>query len=217
MFATPAWLLMLATVVAILQWAGNGPLALPTFESAAIDEWLRVTTPVTITLAVLRAISLIVATYLLVCTSLAAIAESLRSRLLARLVHAISLPPVRRLNRRVVELSMVGVLVIPSAASASPINDDVPVLRNLSPASTPEQVVAIPAPVVAGDETWTVERGENLWVIAESALAKRLGRQPTEAEITPFWAALVQENQARLVDVDNPDIVFAGQEFKLPR
>lgn len=216
-FATPAWLLCLASIVAILHATGSGTLALPSFTQDAFSEWASVTSPITITLAILRLVAYIVAIYLLTCATLAALAEALRSHILERVVRFISLPSVRQLNRRVVELSLIGMLAAPTAASASSVNDEIPVLRNLTPAPPVAPVIDLPKVETPAQDTWTVQHGENLWTIAETALQKRIGRAPTEAEIIPFWAALVQENQARLADVDNPDIIYIGQEFKLPR
>lgn len=75
-----------------------------------------------------------------------------------------------------------------------------------------------PAPVtrMAAPATWTVERGDHFWHIAERTRGAQLGRPPTERETTAYWRALVAANRDRLVDPANPDLLFAGQELTLP-
>ncbi|GIU85197.1 MAG: hypothetical protein KatS3mg008_1972 [Acidimicrobiales bacterium] len=65
--------------------------------------------------------------------------------------------------------------------------------------------------------TWTVRRGEHLWSIAEEFLAEVLGRPPTTSETAAYHRRLIEANRHRLFDPDDPDLVFAGQTFTLPR
>jgi hypothetical protein len=58
--------------------------------------------------------------------------------------------------------------------------------------------------------------GEHLWSIAAGHLAAHLDRAPTEAEITPHWQRLVEGNRDRLVNPDDPDLIFPGQRLVLP-
>ena len=64
--------------------------------------------------------------------------------------------------------------------------------------------------------TWTIQRGDHLWGVAEATLARHLARSPTDAEITPYWSRLIETNRHRLIDPTNPDLVIAGQTFELP-
>lgn len=64
--------------------------------------------------------------------------------------------------------------------------------------------------------TWTVRPGDHLWRIAQDTLAARLGRTPTDAEVVPYWRRVIDENRARLVDPDNPDLILPGQVVALP-
>lgn len=64
--------------------------------------------------------------------------------------------------------------------------------------------------------TWTIQRGDHLWGVAEATLAQHLARSPTDAEITPYWSRLIETNRHRLIDPTNPDLVIAGQTFELP-
>ena len=42
-------------------------------------------------------------------------------------------------------------------------------------------------------------------------------RLATDAEIRPYWLALIERNRSSLVDPANPDLIFPGQVFQLPR
>jgi nucleoid-associated protein YgaU len=55
--------------------------------------------------------------------------------------------------------------------------------------------------------------GDHLWSIAERALSERLGRAPTDAEVTPFWLDVIELNRDRVAD---PDLIFSGQVLRLP-
>jgi hypothetical protein len=63
---------------------------------------------------------------------------------------------------------------------------------------------------------WTVARGDHFWHIAEATVERHLGRAPRLAEVDAYWRRLVAANRDRLVDRDNPDLLFAGQELVLP-
>jgi nucleoid-associated protein YgaU len=67
-----------------------------------------------------------------------------------------------------------------------------------------------------GRATYVVRRGDHLWSIAADALEDRLGHLPSTREVTSFWRSLIDANRDRLVDADNPDLLFAGQELVLP-
>jgi len=88
------------------------------------------------------------------------------------------------------------------------------------------------APAAAGDDTaggtvggedlgdpareWTVRPGDHLWGVAERSLAGAWGRPPTDAEVDPYWSALVDANRPGLRDPANPDLVFPGQVLVVP-
>ena len=66
------------------------------------------------------------------------------------------------------------------------------------------------------ERTWTVRPGDHLWHIAHDTVAARLGHAPTDAQVIPYWEQLIKANLARLVDPENPDLIFPGQVFTLP-
>jgi len=70
-----------------------------------------------------------------------------------------------------------------------------------------------PAPTT----TWTVEPGQCFWSIAQAQLERAWSREPTVAEIVPYWQRLIAANRAVLGDPHNADLVFPGQVFTLPQ
>jgi nucleoid-associated protein YgaU len=72
-----------------------------------------------------------------------------------------------------------------------------------------------PEPPTAALGDWVVTPGESFWSIAEHVLSDSLGRAATDAEIDPYWRALVAGNRHRLLTPD-PDLVRPGQVFSLP-
>jgi hypothetical protein len=85
-----------------------------------------------------------------------------------------------------------------------------------SPSPAPPTPALVATPVAASPSTWTVQRGDHLWSIAERSLRGRVGRAVSEAEVRRYWLALVERNRDRLADPSNPDLIFAGQVFVLP-
>ena len=65
--------------------------------------------------------------------------------------------------------------------------------------------------------TWTIQPGDHLWHVARAVLAETWQRAPADAEVLPYWRILIEHNRGRLVDPANPDLVYAGQIFELPR
>lgn len=62
----------------------------------------------------------------------------------------------------------------------------------------------------------SVVAGESFWTIAQDVLAGQLDRAPSDAEVVTYWGALVESNRDRLVDRDNPDLIFPGQLLQIP-
>ena len=68
---------------------------------------------------------------------------------------------------------------------------------------------------VAGDEV-VVREGEHFWALAESAMTEAWGRAPTDEELTPYWAEMVEANADRLLPPDDPDLIYPDQTFVVP-
>jgi hypothetical protein len=63
-----------------------------------------------------------------------------------------------------------------------------------------------------------VTEGQTLWTIARDHLAKASGGgsgEPTDQEVTEYWAKVVEANQGRLESGD-PDLILPGEEINLP-
>jgi hypothetical protein len=63
-----------------------------------------------------------------------------------------------------------------------------------------------------------VAEGETLWTIARDRLAKASGGgsgEPTDQELTEYWAKVVEANQGRLESGD-PDLIYPGEKIILP-
>jgi len=200
-----AWFALLAAVLASAVHLGRGALATPPLRPATWSAWLEARGAAAATVALLRLVVIGLCAYLLVATALAVLATPVlptpafvRTLVGAALLSSLVLAPSA--SRR--EVAGSAVLIATSS-------DEAPVLRLLD---DPE-----PTPVVdAAPPTWTVQPGDHLWSIAERTLTTRLGRAPSDAEVVPFWHALIETNRDRLADRDNPDLVFAGQTFVLP-
>jgi hypothetical protein len=69
---------------------------------------------------------------------------------------------------------------------------------------------------VSAPETWQVEPGDHLWGIAEEVLSDAFGRRPSDAEVVPYWQALIVANHSRLIDPTNADLIVPEQQLVLP-
>lgn len=70
--------------------------------------------------------------------------------------------------------------------------------------------------LTTGPDEHVVVSGDSLWRIAEQALEASIGRSATDAEVVPYWQALIAANQDRLVYPEDPDLIFPGQRLVLP-
>lgn len=70
---------------------------------------------------------------------------------------------------------------------------------------------------VPAEPAWHIVRsGDSLWRIASDRLERWFGRAATDAEIVPYWRAVIESNRERLPDRDDPDLILPGQELLLP-
>jgi nucleoid-associated protein YgaU len=112
-----------------------------------------------------------------------------------------------------------------TSTTALATSDDTVVLHRLPAGTTPPTAVptatgntpATPAtPAERPPATWTVKAGDCFWSIAEDVLQQAWGRAPTDAEIVPYWRALIDANRQALADKGNADLIFPGQMFAVP-
>lgn len=80
----------------------------------------------------------------------------------------------------------------------------------LVPASDPVASHHVPAADVV------VERGDNLWDLAEEHMEESLGRDVGDADVAPYWQDTIDENEDRFVDPGNPSLIHTGQTLRLP-
>ena len=55
-----------------------------------------------------------------------------------------------------------------------------------------------------------VVAGDNLWRIAATTLSRAIGREPTDAEVVPYWREVCALNRSTLRSRD-PDLIFPGE------
>lgn len=65
-------------------------------------------------------------------------------------------------------------------------------------------------------QTYTVQAGDHLWSIAASSMSHHLGRLALDSEIHDHWLELIATNRSTLVDHDNADLIYPGQELTVP-
>jgi DNA-binding SARP family transcriptional activator/nucleoid-associated protein YgaU len=67
----------------------------------------------------------------------------------------------------------------------------------------------------AGTEV-VVSPGDNLWSLAEAHLEQLHQRAMSPGEVRPYWQEVIAANRERLADPADPDLIFTGQEMRLP-
>ena len=234
------WVLGLGAAAAALQWAGQESLAPPPLrDPGQWAGWLDGRDPVVAAFSLVRLGALAGLWYVVAATSVGALLRMVGAASLVRVADRFTIGPVRRMLAGSVSLGLAasGVVAVAAPALRSPVfaaqsSSTSTSTTQLPPATVtmhrlgPTEVVAplpvAPIPEVARATTattsdrWTVKPGECFWSIAESVLADRGGRPPTDAEIVPYWQRLIQANRHELLHRDNPDLIFPGQTFTVP-
>jgi hypothetical protein len=219
------WTLALVAGVVALRALGSGPLATPTWDDLAGAG----AEPLIVAFALLRVGALAVAGYLLGLALLAAAARWLRMPVLGALARRLAVPGTRHLLPAALVLWLAGPwspapawagppLPVPDRAGAPVERLAEPAPPAWSPAAlppgpAPAEPRAAPAPV----QQWTVASGEHFWSIAAQVMSAHLARPPATQEISGYWRRLVAANADRLADAGNPDLLFPGQQLRVPR
>lgn len=228
-----AWLLGLLCAGVLLRTAATGDLSAPPVGSVDdLTTWADEREPVATAVALVRLVSELSVWYLLAVSALHAGAAVLRVAGAHRLADTVATPAVRRLVRAGLGLGLAAASSVggreeataPGTATMTPVPRAALVTQTriehptgtatMRPQPAPESGVAPMVPVAPA--TWTVAPGESLWSIAEELLTEAWRRPPSDAEIDPFWRALVEGNRARLVDPADPDLIHPGQVFEVP-
>lgn len=229
MAVAATWVLALGVAATALQWAGRGPLSGPPLtDPAGWGPWLEGRDPIAAAFGVLRLVALAGLWYVVAVATVGAVLRLAGAASLVRLADRVTIAPVRRMLAGSVTLGLAasGVLAVvtpalraPLAAATQEASTDTPpstvTMHLLSPTddAPPAAPQATPA---STPDTWTVRSGECFWSIAESVLAERWGRSPTDSEIVPYWLRLIDANRHELANGDDPDLVFPGQVFVVP-
>lgn len=239
-----AWVAILVAVLVLLDRLGSGRLSTPPLlDRAALQDWLDERDAVTVAFALVRLVGMVLAAYLLVVTVVGLLARATRIPALVRVADLATIPAVRRVLGTVAGVgltasaaSLVAASMLPDegprTAPGAELVDTRVVLERLPDSGDtvlrrlPDQGDDGTSTLRVDDSTggeeppaehlWVAEPGDHLWHVAEATLAAEWGRPPTDAEVAPYWTAVVEANRGVLADPSNPDLIHPGQAFTLP-
>lgn len=205
--------------VAVLLRAGGAELAAPPLEPGGWAGWAEARGTIAAALALVRVAALGVALLWCAATAVAAAGHAVGAVRLAGTAERV-LPAAVRRSLAGAGLASAVAAVSPAAAMAEPPEPPRLVLLPAEDGTARMTVLDDEAPTPASAappaaETWVVQPGDSFWSIAEEVVADALGRPATDAEVVPYWRALIDANRDRLV-TPNPDVVRPGQSFVLP-
>ena len=225
--AAAAWLLGLAVIAAALHATGGGPLAAPPLtDPGRWGAWLDGRPPLVAAFSLVRLAAIAGLWYVVLATSVGGALRLVRAASLVRVADRFTIGPVRRLLAGSISLGLassgllahggpaLGAQTTTTTTTVASTAETV-TMHRLGPAESPVTQAVAPVPKLDTGR-WTVKPGECFWSIAESVLADRLGRAPTDAEIVPYWRRLIDANRNELVHRGDPDLVLPGQVFTIP-
>ena len=205
---------------------GRGVASKASIPAVAGEMSVNISDPTVLAFALVWLVAVAFAAYLLVVTSVSAVVRVLELPRAARIVERAMPAYLRRLLSSVAAL---GVIAAPShldtpritpvhtvTSVGEPPDDGQATLHLLGADEQPTAPFPAAAVPEDADARWTVEPGDSLWFIASSHLTDANGRAMTDAEIEPYWHQLIETNRDRLVNPDDPDLIFANQVFELP-
>jgi hypothetical protein len=226
---TVAWLGFLVAVLIVLRLTGTGDLARPPLTSIdGLSTWADDRGPAASAIALVRLGAELVTWYLLGLSLLHTASQGPRLGGARSLAEVLAVPGASRLVRTGLGVGLVASSAVSGASAEPPPQPQgTATMQPLheAPTGTAAMRPLAPHPVAAPTtrqpsaaevpRTHQVVDGESFWTIAAEALEQAWGRPPTDAEIDPYWRALVDANRSRLAG-DDPDLILPGQVFELP-
>lgn len=202
------------------------------------------TGPLDLTLGTLaRLVGLAVAYWLLGSSVLLILARLTAIPAAIRAISPLTWAPVRKLIEGTVASSLVVALSGPAAQAAIepgyvpvPAGDPPPTTTTPSATTTSSVTTTLPITIVEAVDTLylpieaaqpvatatsveaievRVRPGDNMWLLAERRLREIRGRAVTDADIAPYWLAVIAANHSRIRSGD-PDLIFPGEVLLMP-
>ena len=214
----------------------------PTWRPAEVADWVDERGAAEAAVALVRLVAVGAWAYITLIVTLALLGRIRSLAPLGRLARVLAGPTGRTALDRLIGVGLMTLTAAPllptPAASATPAiaGPAAPV----EPAPAPDDPSQPPTPGASDDPSQpptpgagapmlrpaavtdadvvhhVVAPGEHLWAIASDRLDDAWGRPATDAEIVPYWRAVIDANRDRLIVANEPDHIMAGQVFLLP-
>ena len=199
-----------AVAVAALHRAGRPQWA--RVDWADLPGWLETVPAEDAVIAVLRLAALAAAYWLLGSTVLYLVARITQLPALVRGVQWATLPGVRGVVDKVVAASIVGPMMLGTAAPAMAADAGVAVQVQIpsTPDGTPPPTLRrapTPPPAQPASGEYVVVKGDNLWRIS----ARKVGNR----NVAPYWRKVIETNRPRLRS-GNPNLIYPEERLELP-
>ena len=210
-----ASLALMVSAVCVFVAVGRGPLgAIPALSPEGLAGWWTLHGPLISVFSVLRLAGLATAGYLTVICAAVLVAEWTHWREVNRVVRRLLVPGTRWLVHGSLTLTLAGAPAPMVTVNSAPAPVAAPTLHRLEAPPSGVPVVGPdprPGPVVR-----IARPGDSLWSLSEAALTAAWGRHPSDGELGPYWAALVDANRALLPLPREPDLIFPGMAVVVP-
>jgi hypothetical protein len=219
-----------ATAAGAALWTAGSGRAFggpPEASWHGVQAWYVQAGPGAVAVAGVRWIGLLATAWLGTAAVVQLVATAAAGSAVRHVADAVTPRVVRRLTHGVASLSVAVALVGPSAPR-DPVGTAV--MERVDPApttttpsttktSTPSTTAVSPSPTPPaspparpGPTPVVVAPGDSFWSLAEAAVAAH----PSSPAVGDYWRRFVAANRPRLVDPDNPDLLYPGQTLTLP-